>query len=162
MPDRQPTAAGGARTRLRWNTAKRYWKVAVLFGIILFGLAAVPGQSRLVVQRSACQSRPSPLFGTVQSCPVFEERYHGGIWTFDTSLAKTASGTTDSPAALPSITTVHTGFHVLDMFAELAACLVLAIPAVMLVLFLSRRGRRTPVYGAVRRSRPVKLSKSRF
>ena len=134
----------------------------VVLGLVIFAAASVPAQTRPVVQRSACRVTPDLITGPTKTCPVYTESYHGGFWIFTASVSRQPTGTTSDPGSMPSVASVPHGFQVLPFIAQLALAEALAVPALGLMLLLSRRSRRPPVYGAVRRRRHIRFSKRRF
>lgn len=141
---------------------RRYWKVGLFLGLVIFAAAAIPAQSRPVVERSACRATSGSLSGPRQTCPVYTESYHGGFWVFDASVSGRPTATTTEPDSMPATGDVRTGLRIVPLIAELALAEVLAVPLLLLILALSGPGRRTPVPGAVRRRRHFRLSNRRF
>ena len=134
--------------------ALRYWKLALLFAVVILATVLIPSRTAVVVDRPACVTRPSILYATVRACPLYTERYHGGIFTVAASLSRTATGSTDDPQAYPGLAGVPTGFHPWALVAMVAVSAAAGVVATGLAWVLNRSGRLRRLYAGDRPRRP--------
>lgn len=140
-------------TRLRG--ALRYWKVALLFAVVVLASVLIPSRQAPVVDRSACVSRPSVLYSTVRTCPLYSESYHGGILTVAASVSRPPAGSTDNPGAYPPLAGVSPGFHPWALLAMVGFSVVAGAALTGLAWLLNRSGRLRRLYtGGDRRRAP--------